>query len=82
MHLKCKTLFTIRERQEKIIDIRRNIKESIVVILCAMEELGISLENVENEARMRTIIQLAGTQDDDALTDVSKHLFTFCNSLF
>jgi len=71
-----------RERQEKIIDIRRNIKESIVVILCAMEELGISLENDENEARMRTIIQLAGTQDDDALTDVSKHLFMFCNSLF
>lgn len=59
-----------RERMEKILDIRRNIKESIVVILCAMQELGIELEHKENQKRMEYILQGAAELETD-ISDVS-----------
>ncbi|WAR05596.1 GNAS-like protein [Mya arenaria] len=57
------------ERQGKILDIRRNIKQSIVVILGALEQLAISLEHESNVKRMHNILQEASSQGDAALTD-------------
>ncbi|KAH3703147.1 guanine nucleotide-binding protein G(s) subunit alpha-like [Dreissena polymorpha] len=61
--------FETRERIEKILDIRRNIKESMVVILCAMHELGIPLEHAQNSHRMERLLQAADTQDPASITD-------------
>ena len=55
---------------EKITDIRQNIKESIVVILCAMQELGIELEHPENTEKREYILQEAATQERE-ISDVS-----------
>ncbi|KAK3596395.1 hypothetical protein CHS0354_018994 [Potamilus streckersoni] len=55
--------FDTQERVRKITDIRRNIKESIVMILLAMQQLGISLEHGENQQEMDFILKKAG--DDD-----------------
>lgn len=54
-----------RERTEKVADIRQNIKESIVVILSAMQELGIELEHEENKEKMDYILQEAAAQEPD-----------------
>lgn len=54
--------FETSERIEKIKDIRQNIKESIVVILCAMQQLGIELEHSENSAKMEYILNEASDQ--------------------
>lgn len=70
--------FDTRERISKIADIRQNIKESIVEILSAMQNLGISLELDENKPRMEYILREAGNSEiqmEDEFMDNTEHLW-------
>jgi hypothetical protein len=58
---------------EKIYDIRKNIKESIVVLLSAMHQLDIPLEKEESEKSREFILKEAGNPDIHR-TNVSLHL--------
>lgn len=48
------------ERLEKISDIRRNIQQSIVVLLTAMSKMEITLAHKENEESRQIILSQAG----------------------
>ncbi|KAK3106695.1 hypothetical protein FSP39_025335 [Pinctada imbricata] len=65
--------FDMKERMEKIWDIRRNVKESIVVLLLAMQELDISLQNQENEKSREFILNNAGNPDAQRTNDFLEH---------
>lgn len=52
--------FDMQERIEKIADIKRNIKESIVVLVLAMQQLGISLSSKESCQSLEFILEEAG----------------------
>lgn len=60
-----------RERVEKICDIRKNIKESIVVLLSAMHQLEIPFELAESEKSRDFILKDAGNPDAH-ITNVSQ----------
>lgn len=55
--------FDMRERLEKISDIRRNIQQSIVVLLTAMKEMEIPFAENENEKRRDFILSQAGNPE-------------------
>lgn len=59
---------------EKIYDIRKNIKESIVVLLSAMHQLDIPLEKEESGKSREFILKEAGNPDIHR-TNVSLHLW-------
>ncbi|KHJ45073.1 g-protein alpha subunit [Trichuris suis] len=63
--------FSERERREKVTDIRRNIRDSILVIVRSMEELTppVYLENPSNAVHMRYILDVASSPDFE-FTDV------------
>lgn len=54
------TLLIFSERLEKISDIRRNIQQSIVVLLSAMDKMRIPLANQDNEDSRNFILKEAG----------------------
>lgn len=51
------------ERLEKISDIRRNIQQSIVVLLSAMDRMKIPLYNKDNELSRDFIMKEAGNPE-------------------
>ncbi len=51
------------ERLEKVHDIRKNLKDSILTILGAMSNLGISLEDNSNQASVDWIRHQAIQED-------------------
>lgn len=55
--------FDMSERLEKVSDIRKNIQQSIVVLLTAMKELEIPFEQKENENRREFILNQAGNPE-------------------
>lgn len=65
--------FDRKERMKKISDIRRNIKESIVVILLAMQQLEIELKNPENEKSKNFILQEAGNPEIQSTDEFMEH---------
>ncbi|XP_063422602.1 guanine nucleotide-binding protein G(s) subunit alpha-like [Mytilus trossulus] len=52
--------FDMQEKIEKIADIKRNIKESIVVLVLAMQQLGISLCSKESYTSLEFMLEEAG----------------------
>ncbi|XP_061182731.1 guanine nucleotide-binding protein G(s) subunit alpha-like isoform X2 [Saccostrea echinata] len=68
--------FTMRERLEKICDIRKNIKESIVVLLLAMHQLDIPLENEESQGSRDFILREAGNPDLHRTSEFLDHTET------
>jgi hypothetical protein len=54
------TLLFFSERMEKISDIRKNIQQSIVVLLTAMSKMEIPLAQQENEESRQIILNQAG----------------------
>lgn len=70
--------FDTRERISRIADIRQNIKESIVVILSAMNQLEISLQLEENQLRMDYILREAANpqiQMEDEFLEKTERLW-------
>ncbi|KFD50380.1 hypothetical protein M514_08762 [Trichuris suis] len=63
--------FSERERREKVTDIRRNIRDSILVIVRSMEELTppVYLENPSNAVHMRYILDVASSPDFEFTDD-------------
>lgn len=55
--------FDMSERLEKVSDIRKNIQQSIVVLLTAMKELEIPFAQKENENRREFILNQAGNPE-------------------
>lgn len=72
--------FDMSERLEKISDIRKNIQQSIVVLLTAMKELEIPFAHKENEKRKEFILNQAGNPESHK-TNVSFPL-VFISVLF
>ncbi|XP_022300612.2 guanine nucleotide-binding protein G(s) subunit alpha-like [Crassostrea virginica] len=66
--------FNMRERTEKICDIRRNIKESIVVLLLAMHQLEIPLECEENHPSKNFILKEIGNPDIHRTSEFLDHV--------
>lgn len=56
-------LIIFSERLEKISDIRRNIQQSIVVLLSAMDRMKIPLHNKANELSRDFIMKEAGNPE-------------------
>lgn len=56
-------LIIFSERLEKISDIRRNIQQSIVVLLSAMDRMKIPLHNKDNELSRDFIMKEAGNPE-------------------
>lgn len=56
-------LIIFSERLEKISDIRRNIQQSIVVLLSAMDRMEIPLHNKDNELSRDFIMKEAGNPE-------------------
>lgn len=65
--------FNMRERTEKICDIRKNIKESIVVLLLAMHQLQIPLECEESIISKDFILREAGNPDIHRTSEFLDH---------
>lgn len=63
MTLTCIHLDFSRERVEKICDIKKNVKESIVVLLSAMHQFEIPLEFKESEKSRDFVLKQAGNPD-------------------
>uniref|UniRef100_A0A5S6QA42 Guanine nucleotide-binding protein G(s) subunit alpha n=1 Tax=Trichuris muris TaxID=70415 RepID=A0A5S6QA42_TRIMR len=63
--------FNERERREKVTDIRRNIRDSILVIVRSMEELSppVHLENPGNAIHVRYILDVASSPDFEFTDD-------------
>lgn len=72
--------FDMSERLEKISDIRKNIQQSIVVLLTAMKELEIPFAHKEHEKRKEFILNQAGNPESHK-TNVSFPL-VFISVLF
>ncbi|XP_022339054.2 guanine nucleotide-binding protein G(s) subunit alpha-like [Crassostrea virginica] len=65
--------FDMRERIEKVSDIRKNIKESIVVLLLAMSQLDIALKNEDNEISKEFILNEAGNTEIHRTNEFLEH---------
>ncbi|XP_022339076.2 uncharacterized protein LOC111134396 [Crassostrea virginica] len=65
--------FDMRERLEKISDIRRNIQQSIVVLLTAMKEMEIPFAENENEKRRDFILSQAGNPESHKANAFLEH---------
>ncbi|XP_011440325.3 guanine nucleotide-binding protein G(s) subunit alpha [Magallana gigas] len=65
--------FDMKERVEKICDIRKNIKESIVVLLSAMHQLEIPFELAESEKSRDFILKDAGNPDAHITNEFLDH---------
>ncbi|XP_052719472.1 guanine nucleotide-binding protein G(s) subunit alpha-like [Crassostrea angulata] len=65
--------FDMRERLEKVSDIRKNIKESIVVLLLAMNQLDLNLDNQENKLSREFILQEAGNTEIHRTNEFLEH---------
>ncbi|KAK3105716.1 hypothetical protein FSP39_004091 [Pinctada imbricata] len=71
--------FDLRERLEKIYDIKKNIKESIIILLVAMKQLGIPLDNEDLIHSRDFIMQNAAIDDihtSDEFLDHAQRLWT------
>ncbi|XP_048728789.1 guanine nucleotide-binding protein G(s) subunit alpha-like [Ostrea edulis] len=65
--------FDMRERLDKVCDIRKNIKESIVVILLAMNQLGIPLQTENNHTSREFILHEAGNPEIHRTNEFLEH---------
>ncbi|XP_061183074.1 guanine nucleotide-binding protein G(s) subunit alpha-like [Saccostrea echinata] len=65
--------FDMRERLDKVCDIRKNIKESIVVLLLAMNQLEIPLENRDIFSSQEFILQEAGNPEIHRTNEFLEH---------
>ncbi|XP_048731239.2 uncharacterized protein LOC125648302 [Ostrea edulis] len=65
--------FEISERLEKISDIRRNIQQSIVVLLTAMSKMEITLAHKENEESRQIILSQAGDPESHRTNEFLDH---------
>ncbi|ELU02118.1 hypothetical protein CAPTEDRAFT_109140 [Capitella teleta] len=57
--------FTKEEKDEKVLQIRKNLRDSILSILGAMNHLDIKLENYENEESVRYLMSYAAAERQD-----------------
>nr|AGJ70284.1 G protein subunit alpha s2 [Terebratalia transversa] len=58
MQIIHKSGFTTEERLSHVEHIRRNIRESIITMVCSMNTLNIELENVENEESKQYMMEV------------------------
>ncbi|XP_011440328.3 guanine nucleotide-binding protein G(s) subunit alpha-like [Magallana gigas] len=66
--------FDMSERLEKISDIRRNIQQSIVVLLSAMDRMKIPLHNKDNELSRDFIMKEAGNPESHRRNEFLDHV--------
>ncbi|XP_046565107.1 guanine nucleotide-binding protein G(s) subunit alpha-like [Haliotis rubra] len=65
--------FDNRERMSKIVDIKRNVRDSILAILMAMPQLDISLHDDENQKSVDLLLEEAQDADRPVSSDFLTH---------